>query len=152
MGLHCGSLPTATGPQQRWSSEVVHDQPGNYRSFGMLTVVDQWGRQSPLVDVDVSMSGELVADALDRYVVEHGVPVSITVDHGTEFTSKALEEWAYRRGVKLDFIRPGKPTENGHIESFNGRLRDECLNVEQFWTIDDAKQKIEAWRDDYNHR
>ena len=80
-----------------------------------------------------------------------GTPESITVDHGTEFMSKALEDWAWRRGVKLDFIRPGKPTENGHIESFNGRLRDECLNVNQFVTIEDARAKIEAWRDDYNH-
>ena len=83
---------------------------------------------------------------------QHGAPVSITIDHGTEFTSKALEEWAYRRGVKLDFIRPGKATENGHVESFNGRIRDESLNVEQFWSIEDAKQKNEAWRYDYNHR
>ena len=75
------------------------------------------------------------------------------MDHCTEFTSKALEDWAYQRGVKLDFIHPGKPTENGHIESFNGRLRDECLNVMQFVSIQDAGEKIEAWRIDYNvHR
>ena len=80
-----------------------------------------------------------------------GAPASITVDHGTEFTSQALDEWAYRRDVKLDFTRPGRPTDNGHIESFNGRLRDECLNVHQFLSIEDAKSKIEAWRDDYNH-
>ena len=132
--------------------DFVHDQLINGRPFRMLTVVDQWSRQSPLVEVGFAMSGQVVAEALERHVAEHGVPVSITVDHGTEFTSKALEEWAYRRGVKLDFIRPGKPTENAHIESFNGRLRDECLNVEQFRSIDDAKQKIEAWRFDYNYR
>ena len=85
-----------------------------------------------------------------RAIVRSGTPVSITVDHGTEFTSRALEDWAYRRGVKLDFIRPGKPTENGHIESFNGRLRDECLNVTQFISLDDAVGKIESWRVDYN--
>jgi putative transposase len=74
-------------------------------------------------------------------------------DHGTEFTARALEDWAWRRGVKLDFIHPGKPTENGHTESFNGRLCDECLNVMQFTSLQDAKQKIEAWRIDYNqHR
>jgi putative transposase len=73
--------------------------------------------------------------------------------HGSEFTSKALEAWAYTRGVQLDFTRPGKPTDNGHIESFNGRLRDECLNVQQFFSLDDAKAKLEAWRRDYNeHR
>jgi putative transposase len=93
-----------------------------------------------------------VAAALDRAIAGSGVPVSITVDHGTEFTSRALEDWAYRRGVKLDFIRPENPLENGHIESFNGRLRDECLNVMQFLSIDDARAKIEAWRIDYNQR
>ena len=81
------------------------------------------------------------------------MPVSITVDHGTEFTSRALDEWAHRRGITLDFIRPGKPTENGFIEAFNGKLRDECLNAHQFLSIDDARSKIEAWRVDYNlHR
>jgi putative transposase len=88
--------------------------------------------------------------ALDRVIARHGKPKSITVDHGTEFTSRALDEWAYRRGIALDFIRPGKPVENGHIESFNGKLRDECLNANQFLSIDDAKGKIEAWWLDYN--
>ena len=151
MCLHRGPVPTATRVRERWSMDFVHDQLINGRPFRMLTVVDQWSRQSPLIEVGFSMSGQIVAEALERYVAKHGAPVSITVDHGTEFMSKALEEWAYRRGVKLDFIRPGKPTENGHIESFNGRLRDEHLNVQQFWSIEDARQKIEAWREDYNH-
>lgn len=77
---------------------------------------------------------------------------AITVDNGTEFTSKALDDWAYRNGVLLDFIRPGKPTENGHIESFNGRLRDECLNLHAFTSIENVRQKLEAWRIDYNER
>ncbi len=88
--------------------------------------------------------------ALDSAVDQLGLPISITVDHGTEFMSKALEEWAWRRGVKLNFIRPGKPNEKAHIESFNGRPRDECLNVNQFVSMDDARNKIEAWRPDYN--
>ena len=95
-----------------------------------------------------SFSGRDVVAALDRAIEHAGTPVSTTVDHGTEFTSRALEDWAYRRGVKLDFIHPGKPTENGYIESFNGRLRDECLNVTQFMSIEDACAKIEAWRID----
>ena len=115
--------------------------------------MDQFSRQSPLLESRYRFGGQDVADALDRAIARAGTPVSITVDHGTEFTSRALEDWAYRRGVKLDFIRPGKPTENGHIESFNGRLRDECLNVMQFESLEDAKAKIEAWRIDYNaHR
>jgi len=79
------------------------------------------------------------------------MPKAITVDHGTEFTSKSLDELAWNRGVKLDFIRTGRPTENAFIESFNGRLRDECLNVNEFASIEDARQRIEAWREDYNH-
>ena len=97
------------------------------------------------------MSGTAVAAILDRAIARHNKPKTITVDHGTEFTSRALDEWAYRRGVTLDFIRPGKPVENGFIESFNGRLPDECLNANQFLSIDDARSKIEAWRTDYNH-
>jgi len=88
--------------------------------------------------------------ALDRIVAQTGTPQSITVDHGTEFTSKALEEWAYQRGVKLDFTHPGKTHGKRAIESFNGRLRDECLNITQFMTIEDARDQIERWRIDYN--
>jgi putative transposase len=116
----------------------------------VLTVVDQFSRQSPILEPRFTFGGQDVAAALDRAIERSGTPVSITVDHGTEFTSKALEEWAYRRGVKLDFIHPGKPTENGHIESFNGRLRDECLNVTQFISLEDACRQIESWRIDYN--
>lgn len=83
--------------------------------------------------------------------MEHGAPVSITVDHGTKCISKALEACAWERGVKLDFIHPGEPTKNGHIESFNGRFRDECLNFQQFLSLHDAHDKIEAWHLDYNH-
>ena len=94
-----------------------------------------------------------MAEALDRVLAEAAIPRSITVDHGTEFTSRALEDWVYHRGVALDFIHPGKPVQNGHIESFNGRLRDDCLNVHQFVSLEDARQKIETWRLDYNqHR
>ena len=90
---------------------------------------------------------------LDRVLEGRPGPSSITVDHGTEFQSRALEDWAYRRGVQLDFIRPGKPVENAFIESFNGRLRDECLNVHQFASLAEAQAMIEAWRVDYNtHR
>jgi putative transposase len=103
-----------------------------------------------MLEVGVSLSGRSVVAVLERLLPGTGSPVSITVDHGTEFMSKALEAWAYYRGVQLDFTRPGKPTDNSHIESFNGRLRDECLNVHQFLSIADAQAKIEAWRRDYN--
>lgn len=131
--------------------DFVHDALADGRPFRILTVVDQWSRQSPILEVASSLSGATVGVALDR-VLPVTAPRSITVDHGTEFMSRALEDWAYRRGVQLDFIRPGKPVENAFIESFNGRLRDECLNVHQFLSIEDAKAKIEAWRVDYNQR
>jgi putative transposase len=98
------------------------------------------------------MSGATVGQALDRVLTGVSGPRSITVDHDTKFQSRALEEWAYRRGAQLDVIRPGKPVENAFIESFNGRLRDECLNVHQFSSLTEAQHIIEAWRLDYNQR
>ena len=95
---------------------------------------------------------KIVAD-LERLARTHGLPQVITTDNGTEFTSRAVDEWAHRNGVKLDFIRPGKPVENAYIESFNGRLRQECLEENRFASLEDAKMKIEVWRKDYNeHR
>jgi putative transposase len=152
MCLHRGPVPVPSAPHERWSMDFVHDQLFDGRPFRILTVVDQLSRESPLIEVEFSMSGQRVADALEARTADMPAPVSITVDHGSEFTSKALEDWAWRRGVKLDFIRPGKPMENGHIESFNGRLRDECLNVMQFMSLGDARTKIEAWRVDYNQQ
>lgn len=152
MALHRGPAPVPAGPRERWSMDFVHDVFADGSQFRVLTVVDQWSRQSPLLEVASTMSGITVGQALDRVLVGPRVPRSITVDHGTEFMSRALEDWAYRRGVQLDFIRPGKPVENAFIEAFNGRLRDECLNVHQFTSLADAQAKIEAWRVDYNQR
>jgi len=150
MALHRGPAPAPVGPQDRWSMDFVHDQLADARPFRVLTVVDQWSRLSPLLSAGFSIRGQDVADALEAVAVRTPLPRSITVDHGTEFMSRTLEDWAYRRGVQLDFTRPGKPTDNGHIESFNGRLRDECLNVHQFVSLADAREKLEAWRRDYN--
>ena len=150
IALHRGPAPRPIGPTERWAMDFVHDALADGRPFRVLTVVDQWSRRSPILEAASSMSGHSVGAALDRALGPGPVPKSITVDHGTEFMSRALEDWAYRRGVQLDFIRPGKPVENAFIEAFNGRLRDECLNVNQFTSIDDARAKIEAWRLDYN--
>jgi putative transposase len=127
--LHRGPVPIPTGAGQRWSMDFVHDALINGRAFRVLTVVDQWSRESPLVEVAHALSGKAVAAAFEQRVPVARLPRSITVDHGTEFTSKAVEAWAFYRGVALDFTRPGKPTDNSHIESFNGRLRDECLSL-----------------------
>ncbi len=151
--LHRGPAPVPVGPAERWSMDFVHDQLADGRAFRVLTVVDQWSRQSPILEAGFSLRGSDVAAALDRVLATGISPRSITVDHGTEFTSRALEDWAYTRGVALDFTRPGKPTDNGHIESFNGRLRDEFLNVHQFASLADVRARLEAWRVDYNeHR
>lgn len=152
IALHRGPAPIPAGPIERWSMDFVHDTLADGRPFRILTVVDNWSRHSPILEVGLRMSGETVGQALDRTVSEGTRPRSITVDHGTEFQSRALEDWAYSRGVQLDFIRPGKPVENAFIESFNGRLRDECLNIHQFLSLDDAQTIIEAWRLDYNQR
>ena len=152
IALHRGPAPIPSGPTERWSMDFVHDTLADGRPFRVLTVVDNWSRQSPMLEVGFRMSGETVGQALDRVLNGVSGPRSITVDHGTEFQSRALEDWAYRRGVQLDFIRPGKPVENALIESFNGRLRDECLNVHQFTSLAEAQHIIEAWRLDYNQR
>jgi len=151
--LHRGIPSAATRAHERWSMDFVHDALLDGRAFRVLTVVDQWSRWSPILETAPGMSGSSVAEALEKAIARHGKPRTITVDHGTEFTSRALDEWAYRRGITLDFIRPGRPSENGFIEAFNGKLRDECLNTNEFLSIDDARSKIEAWRVDYNeHR
>jgi len=148
--LHRGPVPTPQACNQHWSMDFVHDQLANGRRFRVLTVIDQWSRESVLLETGFSLGGQDVAQALERVSVTRSLPKAITVDHGTEFTSKALDEWAWRRGVQLDFIRPGKPVENGLIESFNGRLRDECLNVNEFASLEHARATLQCWQDDYN--
>jgi putative transposase len=130
--------------------DFVHDQLVDGRRFRVLTVIDQWSRESVLVEPGSSLTGQDVAEALERISWSRALPRAITVDNGTEFTSRALDEWAFKRGVELDFIRPGKPIENALIESFNGRFRDECLNVQEFTSLEDAALRIEIWRQDYN--
>lgn len=130
--------------------DFVTDRLADGRSFRVLTVVDQYSRECPLLEAGRSLTGKQVVECLERLALFRGVPESITVDNGTEFCSRVVDAWAYERGVKLDFIRPGKPAENGYIESFNGRLRDECLNAEVFFSVSDARQKLERWRRDYN--
>ena len=116
--LHRGPVPKASRRHERLSMDFVHDQLFDGRRFRMLTVIDQWSRESVIVEPQYSYSGQGVAELLEQWVAVNRPPVSITIDHGTEFTSKALEAWAWERGVKLDFIRPGKPTEKGVHREF----------------------------------
>jgi len=153
LSLHRGPAPQPTALGERWSMDFVHDQLIDGRAFRVLTVVDNWGRESVSLEPGFRLTGESVAAALSRVAKQRPLPRSITVDHGTEFTSKVLDQWAWENRVLLDFTRPGKPTDNGLCESFNGRLREECLNVHEFESIEQARQVIEAWRIDYNeHR
>jgi putative transposase len=152
ISLQRGHVSPATGPNQHWSMDFVHDQMLDGRKFRILTVIDQWSRESVSLEPGFSLTGRCVGHALDQAAIARGMPRAITVDNGTEFTSKALDEWAYRRGVKLDYTRPGKPTDNGLIESFNGRLRDEFLNTHEFVTMQDVRARLMAWKDDYNNR
>ena len=117
-------------------------------TFRILTIVDQFSRECPLLEPGFSLIRRRVVECLDRLACERGLPEAITIDNGSVFCSRALDRWACQRGVKLDFIRPGKPVENGYVESFNGKLRDECLNSELFFSLEDARQKLECWRPD----
>ncbi|GAC1507520.1 MAG: hypothetical protein NVS1B11_09000 [Terriglobales bacterium] len=131
--------------------DFVSDKLGDGRSFRILTVVDQFTRECVGLEADRSMSGMKVTQALERAQMERGsLPESITVDNGSEFCSRALESWAMSHEVQLCFIRPGRPVENGFIESFNGRLRDEWLNVEWFSSLADARRKLRKFREHYN--
>ena len=137
-------------PNQRWAMDFVHQRLVDGRWVRVLTVLDQCTRECLRLFADVGLSGQKVAAALEPLVHYRGAPQAITVDNGSEFASRALDVWAYQHGVQLVFIHPGKPVENSYIESFNGRLRDECLNVEVFFSLADARRKLECWRDDYN--
>lgn len=143
-------LPPATQPNQRWSMDFVADALATGRRFRTLNIVDDFTRECPAIEVDTSLPGLRVTRLLDRLAVSRGLPELIVVDNGPEFAGKALDSWAYQRGVRLHFIRPGKPVENAYIESFNGKFRDECLNEHWFVDLEDAKSKIETWRIDYN--
>lgn len=139
-----------TQPNQRWGMDFIGDAFVEGRRFRCLTMVDECSRECPAIEADVSLPAGRVIAVLDALAAERGLPESLVVDHGPEFISKALDAWAYQRGVQLVFIRPGKPGDNAFIESFHSRFRDECLNQLWFWDLPDARRQIEAWRRDYN--
>jgi putative transposase len=133
-------LPEPIRPNQRWSMDFVSDRLADGRWFRILTVVDQYTRECLCAHADRSQTGENVVVQMKRLMVLRGAPESITTDNDGEFAGKAMETWAYKNGGKLDLIRPGKPVKNGYIESPNGRLRDECLNGEIFFSLADARE------------
>ncbi len=139
-----------TAPNQVWGLDFVADQLADGRRFRALTVVDIFTRESLAIELGQSLKGEDVARILSRIRSQRGAPKVLFCDNGTEFTSQAMDLWAYQVGVQIDFSRPGKPTDNAYVESFNGTLRAECLDAHWFTTFTEAKQLIETWRQEYN--
>jgi len=141
---------SVTEVNQLWAMDFVHDTLSCGRTFRALNIMDAYTRECLAIEVDSSLTGERVARVLQELGQQRTLPKTIQVDNGSEFTSRKLDQWAYQNKVTLHFIEPGKPTQNGHIESFNGKLRDECLNQEWFTSLKQARVIIESWRQDYN--
>lgn len=133
-----------------WSMDFMSDQLFDGRRLRILTIVDNFSRISPAVGVGLTFKATEVIEILDEAKKEYGIPKCIKVDNGPEFISKELDLWAFTNGVTLDFSRPGKPTDNAFIESFNGKFRQECLNSNWFLSLEDARDKIQKWWSDYN--
>ena len=137
-------------PNQAWSMDFVADQLVDGTRFRALTIVDVYTREALDIVVGQRLRAEHVVETCNRLVAQRGAPARIFVDNGSEFSGRLFDLWAYHRKATIDFNRPGKPTDNCFVETFNGSLRDECLNVHWFETIDEARAKIEAWRVEYN--
>ncbi len=135
---------------QLWTMDFMHDNLACGRSFRTLNIMDAWSREALAIEADTSLSGKRVVRVLEELAATRGRPQMIQVDNGPEFRGADVDQWAYNNGVLLHFIEPGKPTQNGHIESFNGKLRDECLNQEWFTSLGHARCTLWAWKDDYN--
>jgi putative transposase len=136
---------------ERWSMDFVSDQLANGRRIRVLNIVDDFSRECVFQLVDFSISGQRLARESDWQAECRQLPKTIVCDNGPEFTCKAMFFWSQRTGVKLHFIQPGKPTQNAFVESFNGKFRDYCLNLNWFTSLDDARSTVNDWRDHYNH-
>jgi putative transposase len=147
------SMPTQapTAPGQRGSMDFVHDVLADGRRIRVLTIVDDYSRECLALEVDTSLTGQRVSRVLDALRQTGKLPPVMVCDNGTEFTSRVMLKWSQAHAVKLHFITPGKPTENAFIESFNGKLRHECLRQHWFASLAEARQIVEDWREDYNH-
>jgi putative transposase len=145
-----GDRVRTTGSNQAWSLDFVADQLTDGRRFRALTIVDVFTRESLAIEVGQALRGTDVVNVLNKLRFERRAPKMLFCDNGSEFTSQILDLWAYQNGVKIDFSRPGKPTDNAYVESFNGTFRAECLDTHWFGTLAEAKESIEAWRQEYN--
>jgi len=142
--------PEPSGPDEVWAMDFMADRLFDGRKFRVLTLIDTFTRECLALKVGQSLKGADVVNALDDLLITRTPPRMISVDNGTEFTSKILDHWTYLHGVKLNFSRPGRPTDNPMIESFNSRFRDECLNRHWFLGLDEAVDITGAWRREYN--
>ncbi len=143
-------LTAPLGAGERYSMDFMRDTLADGRVFRMLNVVDDYTRECLAIEVDTSLPGARVVRVLERLAEAGQVPRQIVLDNGSEFTSKAVDQWANKQGVQLRFIDPGKPMQNAYVESFNGKFRDECLNQHWFISLEEARTTIEDWRVDYN--
>ena len=151
MAAHRIERPQAQQPNEAWCMDFMTDALFDGRRFRVLTILDQYTRECLAICAAQSIKAAKVVEIMDRLMIQRGIPQRIQTDNGSEFASKALDRWAYDNSVTLDFSRPGKPTDNPFIESFNGSFRDECLNIHWFLSLEDAREKIEEWRWDYNN-
>ena len=145
------SRPVPEGPNEWWAMDFIHDTLVDGRKIRVLAAVDIYSRECVALEAARTFRGTSVAEVLDAVRVARGLPECISVDNGTEFASKALNHWAYWNGVKLDFSRPGTPTDNPFIEAFNATLRRECLSQHWFLNLADAQTTLNSWKDDYNN-
>ncbi|QCC85654.1 transposase [Desulfovibrio desulfuricans] len=140
------------GPDEQWAMDFVSDSLMGGLAHPDFTIADLRDRSSPALQVDMSLPEVRFERFLEKLRLQGRLPQRIKVDNGPEFSDTALDAWAFEHGVQIDFTRPGKPTANGHIGSFNGKFRDECLAQNVFLSLHDARRTVEAWRQDYNHR
>lgn len=143
-------LPEATMLNETWSMDFVHDSCTNGTKVKVLTIVDDFTRSCPGLFTQASIPGRKVTDFIDQQAIIHGYPGSIRVDNGPEFKGQHFQQWAEQREIYIDYIEPGKPTDNAFVESFNGKFRDECLNEHWFLNLKQAQEVIDNWRIEYN--
>jgi putative transposase len=137
-------------PNQRWAMDFVSDTLAQGRTFRVLTILDEYTRECLAIEADTSLPGLRVIRVLEQLVHTRGLPDEIHVDHGPEFVCRSVRSWCEKHRVLLRYIEPGRPMQNGHIEAFNGRFRDECLNANWFLNLVTARTQVESWRIDYN--
>jgi putative transposase len=145
-----GRPPAPQRANEQWALDFLEDALASGRTIRLLSVIDVFTREALALEVDTSLPGSRVVRVLERLAGERPLPTQLVLDNGPELISRVLETWAHEHGVTLHFIDPGKPIQNAHCESFHGRVRDECLNEHWFLSLGDARQIVEAWRQDYN--